>query len=189
VPPPFRPPDRALEAVARFDDAVDVRLDKLRGNPALDRVFYAASELADFSLLWHLVGAARALGADDPLRDLARFSIVMGAESLLVNGGIKSLFRRGRPVHEGQRPHRLRQPRTSSFPSGHASAAMVAAALLAEDSRMAPVWYAAAAVVASSRAYVRIHHASDVAAGAVLGIALGAVVRRRWPRGTWPRLG
>jgi membrane-associated phospholipid phosphatase len=29
---------------------------------------------------------------------------------------------------------------------------------------------------------VRIHHASDVAAGAVLGVALGALVRSRWPR-------
>lgn len=184
--PAFRPPDPAIDAVARFDDAVDELFDRLRGRPALDRFFYAASELADFSLLWHLVGGVRALGAEDPLRDLARFSLVMGAESVLVNGGVKSLFRRGRPVHEGTRPHRLRQPRTSSFPSGHASAAMVAAALLSEGSRAAPLWYAAAALVASSRVYVRIHHASDVIAGAALGVALGAAARRTWPRGTWP---
>jgi PAP2 superfamily len=182
VPAPFRPPDAAVEAVARFDDAVDGLFDHLRGHPALDRMFYAASELADFSLLWHIVGGVRALGTEDPVRDLMRFSAVMGAESLLVNGGIKSLFRRGRPVHDGPRPHHLRQPLTSSFPSGHASAAMVAAALLSEGSRVAPLWYAGAAVVASSRVYVRIHHASDVLAGAALGIALGAAVRRVWPR-------
>jgi membrane-associated phospholipid phosphatase len=181
VPPRFRPPDRALGPVSRFDDAVDRAVERFRGHPALDRSFYAASELADFSLGWHLVGSIRALTSDEPLRDLARFSVVMGAESLLVNGGIKSLFNRGRPVHEGDRPHRLRQPRTSSFPSGHASAAFVAAALLSEGSRVAPLYYVAAAGVASSRVYVRIHHASDVIAGAALGVALGALARRAWP--------
>jgi undecaprenyl-diphosphatase len=169
--------------VARFDEAVDELFDHLRGRPPLDRFFYATSELADFSLLWHLVGSARALGADDPVRDFARFSLLIGAESVLVNGGVKSLFGRRRPVHEGERPHRLRQPLTSSFPSGHASAAMVAAALLSEGSRAAPLWYAAAGLVASSRVYVRIHHASDVLAGAALGVALGAAARRLWPRG------
>jgi undecaprenyl-diphosphatase len=178
----LRPPDPAIDIVTRFDDAVDRAFDSVRGNAASDRIFYALSELADFSLLWHLVGSVRALGSDDPLRDLARFSIVMGAESGLVNGGIKSLFRRDRPVHESIRPHRLRTPRTSSFPSGHASAAFVAAALLSEGSKAAPIYYVAAAAVASSRVYVRIHHASDVIAGAALGVALGAAVRKGWPR-------
>src|SRR4029079_19252163 len=39
-------------------------------------------------------------------------------------------------------------------------------------------WYAAAAAVASTRVYVRLHHASDVVAGAALGFALGAAVKR-----------
>jgi membrane-associated phospholipid phosphatase len=183
VSPLLRPPDRAVAAVARFDDTVDRAVDRFRGHPLLDRAFYAASELADFSLGWHLVGSVRSLRSEDPLRDLARFSAVMGAESLLVNGGVKSLFKRGRPVHEGERPHHLRRPRTSSFPSGHASAAFVAAALLSEGSRAAPLYYLAAAGVASSRVYVRIHHASDVIAGAALGVALGAAARRVWPAG------
>jgi membrane-associated phospholipid phosphatase len=184
VPNQFRPPEASLAAVTRFDDHVDHAMDHLRGNPVLDRLFYATSELADFSLLWYLAGAVRALGSDEPVRDLVRFSAVMSAESALVNGGIKSLFRRRRPVHEGDRPHKLRQPKTTSFPSGHASAAFVAAALLSEGAGAAtPLYYGAAVVVASSRVYVRIHHASDVIAGAALGVALGAIARRAWPRG------
>jgi hypothetical protein len=61
-------------------------------------------------------------------------------------------------VHEGDRPHSLRQPLTSSFPSGHASAAFVAAALLS-DRRPLPekaLWYGLAGVVASSRVHVKI---------------------------------
>jgi len=35
--------------------------------------------------------------------------------------------------------------------------------------------------VAASRVYVRMHHASDVIAGAALGVALGVVARRVLP--------
>jgi membrane-associated phospholipid phosphatase len=49
--------------------------------------------------------------------------------------------------------------------------------------RVGVVWWKLAALVAVSRAYVRIHHGSDVVAGAVLGTALGVIgrrVARRW---------
>ena len=65
----------------------------------------------------------------------------------------------------------------SSFPSGHASAAFFAAGILtaATGRGLAPVWYSTATVVAASRAYVRIHHPSDVAGGAAVGALLGIV--------------
>ena len=86
-------------------------------------------------------------------------------------------FRERRPVHDGPRPHKLRQPKTSSFPSGHASAAMVAAAMLSRQGG-APVWYLLAGIVATSRIHVRIHHGSDVVGGALLGAGLGVLARR-----------
>jgi len=101
-----------------------------------------------------------------------------------VNVGIKSLFRRSRPEWERahDRPHRLRAPRTSSFPSGHASSAFTAAGVLSlGGDPLWPIYFAIAVVVASSRAYVRIHHASDVVAGAVLGIGLALVAHAVWP--------
>ena len=102
-----------------------------------------------------------------------------GVEALLVNGPVKAVFRRDRPIIEALHPHRLRVPRTSSFPSGHASAAMVAAALLGRDRPAVAVGaYGAAAVVALSRVYVRIHHASDVIGGVAIGWGLGRVLRR-----------
>jgi len=39
--------------------------------------------------------------------------------------------------------------------------------------------------VASSRVYVKIHHPSDVVAGAVLGVALAQVAKRVWPLPTF----
>ncbi|MEQ8840465.1 MAG: phosphatase PAP2 family protein [Acidimicrobiales bacterium] len=163
-------------AFDRIDLTVDEWWNRLRGRAVIDRLYYTASEAADFSLLWHVCGVVQAIIEDDP-RIAIGLSTALGLESALVNGPVKSAFRRSRPVHDVPRPHRLRQPRTSSFPSGHASAAMVAAALLSRHTGGA-AWYGAAAVVATSRIHVRIHHASDVAGGLVLGAALGAIARR-----------
>lgn len=162
--------------VDAIDAAVDRWWERLRGNAPLDRLYYAASEAADFSLLWHTAGVVQAIIEDDP-RIAIGLSAALGVESALVNGPVKSRFKRSRPIQDVPRPHRLRQPKTSSFPSGHASAAMVAAALLSRHAG-GPAWYAVAALVATSRVHVRIHHASDVVGGALLGAALGAVARR-----------
>jgi len=163
-------------AIDRFDDRLDEAWERLRANPALNRIFYTASESADFSVLWHTLGVVQAIVEDDPKIAIA-ISAALGAESALVNGPVKSLFKRSRPVQDGPRPHNLRQPVTSSFPSGHASAAMVAAAMLSRQGGAA-LWYALGGIVATSRIHVRIHHGSDVAGGLVVGAALGAVARR-----------
>ena len=167
--------------VARFDGAVDGFFGRrLRGRPAWDRVMYAASAAGEHSLVWLAIAGAEGWRARAPGRTLARAVVALGAESLLVNGAVKSVFRRPRPAAGKPRPHYLRQPLSSSFPSGHASAAFFAAALL-RDSPLGPAYYALAVVVASSRVHVRIHHGSDVVAGALLGACMGEAARRAFP--------
>lgn len=171
-----------LTPVHRFDQAVDGLLARIRDREPGDRAIYALSELADFSLVWHLIGWSRALADERELPAAIRLSVALGVESLVVNGVIKSLFKRERPVHQGERPHHLRVPLTTSFPSGHASSAAMAAVLLTDDQpRLAPLWWALAGAVGASRVHVRIHHASDVVGGAVVGLVLGAVARKVWP--------
>jgi undecaprenyl-diphosphatase len=175
---------RAKRAVIELDELVDSRVDRLRGHRGLDRLMYGASELGDWSLIWHLLGAAQGLlPGRDPL-SAARVSAVLGLESLVVNGGIKSLFRRRRPVWEQDRPrpHQVRTPQSSSFPSGHASAAFTAAGILSQGDPLWPLYYGIAATVSASRVYVKMHHASDVVAGAALGVGFGLLARRVWPR-------
>lgn len=169
------------DAIARFDGRVDGLFDPVRGHPAADRLFYAASELGDFSLVWLILGALRGLRSERDWHAAVRVGAGLGVESVLVNVGIKSLFRRTRPLWQGERPRHLRQPRTSSFPSGHATSAFAAAGLLSEDDALWPLYYAVAVVVATSRVYVKIHHASDVLAGAVIGVGLGRIGRRLVP--------
>ena len=170
-------------AIVRFDADVDRALDHLRGRPLVDRFFYTASELGDFSLLWHLLATAQGVRRRGDLSATLRLVAALGLESTLVNGPVKSIFRRTRPVSDVPRPHRLRAPRTTSFPSGHASAAAIFATVASQDDPLWPLYVALAAAVAVSRPYVRIHHASDVVAGAALGITLGAGFRRWWPAG------
>ncbi len=179
-------PADSFAAVAAFDATVDRAFDHLRGRPVADRVMYAASALGDFSLVWALLGSAKSLRSARDEQAFLRLLVGLAAESVLVNQGIKRLFRRTRPLPEGERPHHLRTPLTTSFPSGHASSGAFAATLLSDGSKAPIAWWAVALVVASSRVHVRIHHASDIVAGAALGTVLGLVVRRLWrlpPRG------
>ena len=164
----------------RFDTVIARAVDRVR-SPGLDRVVYPLSSAADHSILWHMCGVLRALARDGDVEYAARFSAAMGVESALTNGPIKMLFRRVRPVDYDEVDFRsgLRRPVTSSFPSGHATAAFCAATLFDDG----PAWYLAAAVVAGTRIYVRLHHASDVVAGAALGVALGLGLRRTLLRG------
>ena len=165
-------------------DALDAKVDKLwqplRRNRVLNRIFYTASEVGDFGMVWLAIGAAQAaLGAQSKTRTALRLAAVLGVESILVNGLVKSFFLRERPVHEGDRPIALRQPLTSSFPSGHTSSAVTAALLMTDPgTAWAPLYWALAAVVGTSRVHVKIHHASDVVGGAIVGTAIGLVARR-----------
>jgi undecaprenyl-diphosphatase len=173
--------------VRQFDEAVDHALDHVRGHPFADRTMYALSEVADFSLVWHLIGVGLAVTGRRTFKDAVKLSAVLGVESLLVNWGVKSLFRRVRPKTTAPRPYNLRQPLTSSFPSGHASAAFTAASILSERSAAWPLYYKLAASIGLSRVYVKIHHASDVVGGVAIGIVLGRIARRIVPRDPDPR--
>lgn len=164
--------------VDRFDAALDDLLEQLRGHPLADRLFLGASHAGDWSAIWHVLSLVRGLVRGRPDQVLV-LAAAIGAESLIVNQGVKRLFRRERPTTSGDARFAVRTPTTSAFPSGHASAAAFAAsALIAWDGRRwAPWWVTVAAVVGLSRVYVRIHHASDVVGGAVVGMALAAVAR------------
>jgi len=166
--------------VAAFDRWADARLEGLRGNPAADMLFTNISHLGDFSVIWHIIGLARGLSSEERANQAIALTAVLGAESLLVNQGIKRLFRRVRPTESGDERYAMRRPSSSSFPSGHASSAFVAATVLTSwgGRRSAPLWFGLASVVGLSRAYVRIHHASDVVGGAAVGLVLGAIAAR-----------
>jgi undecaprenyl-diphosphatase len=165
-----------------FDDAVERFAQRIR-SPLLDPVFFGLSSAADHGLLWFALGSLRAARKGDPTIAL-RLAAALGVESGLTNGPIKLLFQRIRPVlaePDEPLPYGLHRPVTSSFPSGHATSGFTAASLLGQGRRTQPLYYALAGLIAFSRVYVRLHHGSDVVAGAALGLGFGRVARRVAP--------
>lgn len=171
------------DAVRRFDEAADAALEPWRTNPVLARLMPLATDAGEFSAIWHACSLVRGLAKRRPDQIVA-LAIGIGVESLVVNQGLKRLFRRERPTSDGDARFEIRTPLTSSFPSGHASAAAFAATVLIgwDGKRWAPLWGAVAATVALSRPFVRIHHASDVVGGIAVGLALGSLARTTYTR-------
>jgi undecaprenyl-diphosphatase len=147
-----------------------------------DRLAAATSALADRSRVWWLVAALLAgTGGRFGRRAALRGLMSAGLASAVANGPIKLVARRRRP-HARRRLPGVRRPSTSSFPSAHAAAAVGFATGVAQELPLAgPPVAAVAALVAYSRVRTGVHHASDVAGGAVVGLAAGLATRRLWP--------
>jgi len=184
-PPIGDPPGQGRfgPAVDEFDRVADELLERLRGNPVLDGLMTVATDAGEFSAIWHGSSLLRGLATRRGDQVLA-LAVGLGLESLIVNQGLKRIFRRQRPTTDGDDRFEIRRPLTSSFPSGHASAAGFAATTLIgwDGPRSAPLWCTMAAIVATSRPYVRIHHASDVVAGVAVGVSMGLIARRVFGR-------
>jgi undecaprenyl-diphosphatase len=168
--------------IAEFDRSVDTALDRLRGRPRLELAARVVSNLADYGFAWSLVAAAKGRRRGEARRRAAQALALAGVSSAAVNAAVKQVVDRARPVPEpegGGGEHLwVRQPASSSFPSGHTLAAFCTAVVLADTPAEAVAYLGFATAVASSRVYLRAHHASDVVGGAVIGTGLGLVARR-----------
>jgi membrane-associated phospholipid phosphatase len=171
------------DRVGDFDKYVDGVVAPLRGRRTVDTAASAASFLGDHGLIWFLVGVARGRRPGPKRAAAIRGVVFSGVVTPVVNAGIKSLVGRTRPHHESTLRLPVRIPTTASFPSGHTLAAWCAATLLAEDDPLAPAYYAMAGAISFSRLHVGLHHATDVVAGSLIGIALGRLGRILLPKG------
>jgi membrane-associated phospholipid phosphatase len=137
-------------------------------------------------------------------RRVAAFGL-HGTEAIVLTYPIvwvgKNTLGRARPYDDADNPFNFKfgrgfagDDRYRSFPSGHTAAAFaVAAALTAESGRIwpeakpyaAPVLFAGATLIGISRMYQNRHWASDVVAGAAIGVLTGsALIRYVYSRDT-----
>lgn len=169
-------PGRVLGAV---DDAGDALFGPARGQPAVDAVAVALSNLADYGIVWVGLAALKARRRGSRRRPILALAAA-GVTSYTVNRAVKQLVRRARPDHSDVPASSVlpvRRPTSSSFPSGHTLAAFCTAVALPERPPGVAVALTFAGAVAASRVHLRAHHLSDVAGGAALGAVLGLVVR------------
>jgi len=170
--------------VAAVDRAVDRLFEPLRGRPSVDTAATVVTALGDHGWLWTGVAVWRGRRSGPTRRAAIRALGVAGASSAVVNAGIKRVVDRQRPDRADLRISNagvpVREPRTSSFPSGHTLAAWTAATVLCRPGDRAgnALLYSAAGLIGVSRIHLRAHHASDVVGGVVIGTALGLAVRR-----------
>jgi len=114
---------------------------------------------------------------DPETRDMGREALEASVLThLLTKYALKPAFGRKRPEDSGGENVFRPFSHHSSFPSAHATQAFAVASVIARRSKgwVVPVLvYGAATVVALDRVNDRAHFASDVAAGAALGTAIG----------------
>lgn len=149
-------------------------------------------------LAYGSMAAPLALMLDDRGRDRAGTLALMHAETLLLQGGIVTLIKsavgRARPYAynpDPRIPAELRTSRTTlrSFPSGHTASAFASLVFLASvhdelhpDSRSQAWVWGGCLATATATGWLRVrsgrHFLSDVAAGALIGAAVGRLVPR-----------
>jgi len=126
---------------------------------------------------WVFFGLALGLsGGEGP-----RHCGLLGASTslaLLASQALKRLCRRPRPTSGiGGFAALTENPDAFSFPSGHTAVAFAAAlALAGEGAGLGWLLLAVAVGIALSRVYLGAHYPLDVAAGALLGLAVGVAV-------------
>lgn len=166
-----------MRRVEAIDNACDELIEPLRNFRPAVYVFNTASAVGDFGSIWHVLGVVGAVSGVLDWSQALTLALLMGVESLALNQGVKRIFRRSRPTVAGDDRFTVRRPLTSSFPSGHSSSAFFAAVILSGwlTAPYIVATFVLAVIIATSRVAVRIHHVSDVVAGAAVGSILGAI--------------
>ena len=162
-----------FETLLALDGAASAYGEEVRWAPLTVVFLLASTWFVKWPLIAAIGCACDAKRRCFPLAAAASALAIVTAASLVTL--LKEAFDRARPpvADTGLDPVGV-VPASSSFPSGHAATAFAAAVAVAlVYPRLGRPLLALAVVVALSRVYLGVHYVLDVAAGTLLGIAVG----------------
>ncbi len=173
--------------------ALDARLflavNHLPHTPLTNKFMYFLTTIMNGGFGW-IVGlfAAALLDKKGGRRVLLQVAPPLWVATMTVEYPIKYYFRRRRPFVDVVQAIAVgKKPGTYSFPSGHSAAAFAGAWLLYRHfPKLAPLWFAIAALVGFSRVYLGAHYPGDVLSGAVAGTAIAEATRWMVDKGEEP---
>ena len=139
----------------------------------IERGVLLFTRTGEHGALW-LAGSAAGAALDPGRRFLYLRAMRVVVLAYLTNIALKYVVRRRRPLL-ADLPALSTTVTSLSYPSAHATTSFAAARVLSRGLPAGPL-YACAGAMALSRPYVGVHYPSDVAAGALLGTALGALL-------------
>ena len=173
-----------VSKVLRSAHELDVRLYRTvagTSTPALDVPLRTLSTAANYSRLSMAAAAVLAVVGGPTGRRAAVTGLASVAlTSAMANLGLKLFSRRPRPereLHGVILARNVPMPTSTSFPSGHAAAAVAFAEGLRQEWPAASrVPYAVAGLVAYSRVHTGVHYPGDVVAGGAIGFVVAQAV-------------
>jgi membrane-associated phospholipid phosphatase len=133
----------------------------------------------EWGAVWMAIGLAGA-AVDGERRERWLRAAAVAPPAGGLNFVVKLAMRRPRPRLR-RLPPLAGAPSELSFPSAHATSSLAAATAMGRVAPRARLpLYGLAGAISATRPYLGMHYPSDVAAGGILGVALGAL---------WPGLG
>jgi undecaprenyl-diphosphatase len=168
-----------LERLAKLDRRLLRAMRTRFHQPPVERTAKALGASGEWGAVWVALSLAFA-AVDPPRRERWMRAAAVAPTAIAMNYLVKLSVRRRRPRLRGL-PPLAGAPSELSFPSAHATSSLAAASALGRVSPGArgPL-YGLAGAICLTRPYLGMHFPSDVAAGALLGVLLGAL---------WPGLG
>jgi undecaprenyl-diphosphatase len=161
-----------IASLNQWDDGICIRFSRWSGKYLMDRLMVLASRAGD-GYLYPVIGIG--LLAFDPstAARLIPAMLLAFAVELPVQKVLKHSTKRARPFTRIQGMRNLiKPPADFSFPSGHTTAAFLAAVQVGHfyPALLFPCLFVAG-IIGVSRIYNGVHYPSDVIAGVILGIS------------------
>lgn len=164
---------RSAEGVFEIEDDILLFIQEYIRNEPLDAVMKFITSLGDKGILWISIAIIMMIGKNHRKTGI-KISAAMSIGLLITNFTTKNAVRRPRPFDVLEEIQTLIPPPTDwSFPSGHTTSSIAAGILLLKyaPKKIGIPAFTTGILISLSRMYVGVHYPSDVAVGAVAGLA------------------